>query len=96
MEFEVAFQNQYSSSEVRVGNVYPIRGGKGARLKHMYVVLAITEDRTFQGRMVCIMVIDSEGKPQGTQTYALHYIAEQTAIGFVPGLDEMKLVVQSI
>lgn len=81
----------------RVGNVYPIKGGRGLRDGHMQVLVAITEPKEqWQGPAALMLVIDKEGKPRGVNSYGIHYINELCPIAFVEGLEEMNLTMRSL
>jgi hypothetical protein len=81
----------------RVGNVYPIKGGRGARYGNMQVLIAITEPREqWQGSMGLMLVISKEGKPVGVNSYGMHYIEDLQPIAFVEGLEELTLIMRSI
>ena len=55
MNVVIETDNFIPEQDVRVGNVYHVRGGRGLRDGHMNIVLAITEpcDR-FSGRMALL------------------------------------------
>ena len=80
----------------RVGNVYPIKGGRGLKQGHMQVLIAITEPREYHGASALMLVITKEGKPVGVNSYAMHYIEELCPIAFVDGLEDMTLVMRSL
>lgn len=82
---------------VRVGNVYPVRGGRGARDGNMQVLIAITKPReTWHGQAALLLVIDKNGNPTGVNSYGLHAIESWQPIAFVDGLDEMTLTMRSL
>lgn len=81
----------------RIGNVYPIKGGRGLRDGHMQVLLAITEPKEgWQGPAALLLVIDKGGKPVGVNSYGMHAIENMQPIAFVDGLDEMTLTMRSL
>lgn len=81
----------------RVGNVYPIKGGRGLRYGHMQVLIAITEPREqWQGPAGLMLVITKEGKPVGVNSYGMHYIEDLQPIAFVEGLEDMALTMRSL
>ncbi len=81
----------------RVGNVYPIRGGRGLKFGHMQILIAITETREqWQGQAALLLVVDKGGKPVGVNSYGLHAIQEMQPIAFVDGLDSMQLTMRSL
>lgn len=80
----------------RVGNVYPVRGGRGAREGHMQVLIAITEPSDYRGSAGLLLVIDKEGRPIGVNSYGMHHISDMQPIAFVEGLEGMTLVMRSL
>ncbi len=85
MKFDIKLSEFNPEQPVRIGNVYPVRGGHGVRGRHMIVIMAITKDNT----CLC-MVIDREGAPVGVSQYGLHAMEDRMPIGFVPGVrDEL-------
>lgn len=96
MEFVANLIEFEPSAPVRVGNVYPVKGGRGLKNGHMQVMIALTEGNQWQGQTCLFLVITKEGKPVGVNSYALHYVENLMPIGFVAGLDDMSLEITSI
>ncbi len=96
MEFISNLTEFTSADPVRIGNVYPVKGGRGLKQKHMQILLAITEGNEWQGRSCLFLVVSKEGKPVGVNHYGLHYVEELMPIGFVAGLEEMNLEINSL
>lgn len=80
----------------RVGNVYPIKGGRGLKYGHLQILMAITEPREYHGQAALMLVVTKEGKPVGVNSYGLSYIEELCPIAFCEGLDELTLVIRSL
>lgn len=81
----------------RIGNVYPIKGGRGLRNGHMQILLAITKPKEeWRGQAGLMLVIDKEGNPVGVNSYGMHYIEELQPIAFVEGLEEITLTMRSL
>lgn len=81
----------------RVGNVYPVKGGRGLRHGHMQVLIAITEPADcYNGRQGLLLVITKDGKPVGVNSYGIHYIEDLCPIAFVEGLDDLTLIMRSL
>jgi len=80
----------------RVGNVYPIKGGRGLRYGHLQILLAITEAQEYRGPMGLLLVITKDGKPIGVNSYGMHYIEELCPVAFCEGVDELTLVIRSL
>lgn len=96
MEFVANLVEFEPSAPVRVGNVYPIKGGRGLKNGHLQVLIAITEGNEWQGRMCLFLVITKDGKPVGVNSYGHHYVEGLMPVGFVAGLEEMTLEITSI
>lgn len=79
------------ADKLRVGNVYPARGGKGTAF---WVVVAITESGA------SCLGLDREGNISSTVSYSRYvfeggqYTKGRPCIGFVEGLEGMQLDVQ--
>lgn len=81
----------------RIGNVYPIRGGRGLRDGHMQVLLAVTTPKeSWHGPAALMLVIDKAGNPVGVNSYGLHAVENWQPIAFVDGLDQMNLTMRSL
>lgn len=81
----------------RVGNVYPIKGGRGLRDGHMQILLAITEPKeAWRGPSALMIVIDKGGNPVGVNSYGLSSVDDWQPIAFVEGLDEINLTMRSL
>ncbi len=84
MKFEIKLGEFSPENPVRVGNVYPVKGGYGTRAKHMMVLLTITKDN------ICLlMVLNKDGEPVGVTHYAVTAMDDRMPIGFVPGVADM-------
>jgi hypothetical protein len=85
------------SCGVRVGNVYPARGGRAGQKGYLYVVVAVTERKPDRfghdasAGMACCLVVDRDGDIRGTTTYGAHYFEDREPCGFVHGLEGMLI-----
>lgn len=97
MNVVIETDNFIPEQDVRVGNVYHVRGGRGLRDGHMNIVLAITEpcDR-FSGRMALCLTVDKFGKPRGVTSYGVHYFEDKQPIAFCEGCEDINLSVRSL
>jgi len=81
-----------------VGNVYPVRGGFGAKNGHVHVIIAHYDK--VQGccryNGYCTVTVDKDGDIVGSNSYASRYFDENTPMARVDGLDEVSLVMRSI
>lgn len=84
------------ADDPQVGNVYPVKGGRGLRAKHMMVLIAITAKGEYRDPTGIMLVIDKEGNPVGCSSYGMHYVGDLAPIAFVEGLDELTLLMRSI
>ncbi|MBL4858667.1 MAG: hypothetical protein JKY36_05655 [Erythrobacter sp.] len=87
-----------SIPEDMVGNVYQVRGGKGARLGHMHVIVSAYSygDKWDSGEGFATLTIDREGKIVGANSYGQHYFMDKMPIAKCDGIDEVELVVRSL
>lgn len=84
------------AQEPLVGNVYPVKGGRGLRYGHMQVLFHITDPKDHRGQMALLVVIDREGNPIGVNSYGLHYVEDLQPIAFVDGLEAMEFTMRSL
>ena len=73
-----------------VGNVYNIRGGRGAREGHMHVIIGI------KNTAVTTVTVDKDGEICGGSCYGYHYFEEKTPIAYCSGLDELSFEIRSL
>lgn len=84
--------------EDMVGNVYQVRGGKGAQLGHMHIIVSAYE---IKGRWACeagfvTLTVDRDGQIVGANSYARHYFMEKVPIARCDGIEDIHLVVRSL
>ncbi len=81
-----------------VGNVYQVRGGRGAQAGHMHIIVSAWESETRWERQrgFATLTIDREGQIIGGNSYAQHYFMDKTPIARCDGIDEIELVVRSL
>lgn len=96
MDIDIQINDFSPLDPVRVGNVYPVRGGRGLREKNMQILIAMSEPKQYEGVSCMFLVVSKEGKPVGVNRYALHYVEELTPIAFVDGLEDMTLTMRSL
>ena len=81
-----------------VGNVYPVRGGFGARNGHMHVIIAhydkVAGGCRYSG--YCTVTVDCDGEIVGANSYAFHYFDDKVPMAKVEGLEEVPLVMRSL
>lgn len=84
--------------EDMVGNVYPVRGGFGARNGHVHVIIShydkVQGCCKYSG--YCTVTVDCDGEIVGANNYALHYFNNKIPMARVDGLEEVQLVMRSI
>lgn len=101
MKVTIATSITVPSGCARVGNVYPVKGGRGLRHGHMMVLIAVTKANDCQCRdhraeTGLMLTIDKDGNPVGVTQYGMHYLDEQSPIAFVEGLDNIELTMRSL
>lgn len=90
MRFTIADSIADVTREPVVGNVYPIRGGSGARKGHIQVIVALTDTG-------CVMLtVDKDGNVVAASCYGRHYIQEKTPIAFCDGIEELSFNIRSL
>ena len=97
MNIYIALESLPEPSEVRVGNVYAVKGGSGARHGHMQVVIAITDSRPpYECARVLLLTVNKDAKPVGVTHYGLSYFADKMPIAFADGVDAWALTIRSL
>ena len=97
MRINININADMSPIETRPGNVYQVRGGRGARVGHMMVLLAVTEPKDcYSGRSALMLVIDKDGEPVGCTSYGLHYFDDKMPIAFADGVEDIDLRVRPL
>ena len=84
--------------EDMVGNVYQVRGGRGARLGHMHVIVAAYRynECSCVDEGFATLTLDREGSIVGANTYARHYFLDKLPIAKCDGIEQVELVVRSL
>lgn len=98
MRINILTDNLRPFEEARVGNVYAVRGGRGAKMGHMMILIAIgvAVPYSCQGPMACMLVVNKEGEATGVTSYGMHYVEALCPIAFVEGLEDMELTMRAI
>lgn len=68
--------------EVRVGNLYPSKGGRDTRF--WYVISIKKSTSRIRGDRAILLGLDKEFKIVSSQTYGLYALAEREPIGHYP------------
>lgn len=84
---EAAPANALECRGVRVGDVYPCKGGRGY-LKKAWVVMSVREDRC------TVLSINEHGEIICGETYGTHAFERRDLIGRVEGLEELIFNIQ--
>lgn len=84
--------------EDMVGNVYPVRGGFGARNGHMHVIISATEKVKGGCKYggYTTITVDCDGDIVGGNNYAFHYFDEKVPMAKVEGLEDLQLTMRSL
>lgn len=96
MNIKFKMEDQPRPHEVRVGMVYAVKGGDGRRHGHMFVLIAMTEDRPHHGVGCLLLRIDKAGNPVGVASYSLGYLQEQQPIAFAEGVDKWSMTIRGL
>lgn len=97
MQVNIETDRFIPEDELRVGNVYHVRGGRGLRYGHMYIVFAVTEPTDeYRGRMALCLTVNKDGKPVGTTSYGAHYFEDKQPIAFCDGCEDITLTIRSL
>lgn len=81
-----------------VGNVYPVRGGFGARNGHMHIIIAAYDKVVGCCRYngCATITVDRDGDIVGGNNCALHYFDSEVPMARCDGLDQIQLVIRSL
>lgn len=84
--------------EQMIGNVYPVRGGFGARNGHMHIIIAATEKvkGCCQYGGYTTITVDSDGDIVGANNYAFHYFDEKVPMARCDGIEGVELTLRSL
>jgi hypothetical protein len=84
--------------EDMVGNVYQVRGGRGAANGHMHIIISCYEDHTKWDRSsgFATITVNREGVIVGGNSYAHHYFTDKCPIARCDGIEDIQLVVRSL
>lgn len=91
MKFNIETGYDYSSREVRVGNVYRARGGRALKYGHMNIVIAITQNNT-----ALMIMVDRDGEPVGVNYYGVHYLEDLCPCAFCEGLEGLNFIIRDL
>lgn len=81
--------NQIIQSPV-VGSVYNVRGGSGAKLGYMMVIVSIRD------KMATVLTINKDGEVVGGSNYGLHYFEDKCPMAFCRGLEDLSFDIENI
>ena len=84
MKFNIPENMAETLDEPKIGNVYKVNGGYGARLGHVHVLIAKTDTGGVY------LTINKNGEIITGGSYGLHYFLERKLIGFCDGLSELN------
>lgn len=90
MRFNIDKKLAECVQEPCVGNVYAVRGGRGAQAGHMAVIVSINEHNC------TTLTITSSGDVVGGSNYGVHYYRDKCPIAFCHGLDDLTFDVMTI
>jgi len=96
MDVQIQMDDFVAGDPARIGNVYPVKGGRGLREKHLQILIAITEPKPCNGCVGLLLVIDKNGKPVGVNSYGLHYLEDLVPVAFADGVEDWSVPVRSL
>ena len=73
-----------------VGNVYTVRGGSGAKLGHVMVIVSIING------VATTLTINKAGDIVSGSNYGIHYFEEKCPIAHCAGLDVLNFEIKRI
>ena len=77
MKIDIQVDAISPTCDVRVGNVYSVKGGIGESQGHMNVIIAIIEPKDpYTVSRVIMLTVDKEGNPVGACWYGVQYVQE--------------------
>ena len=84
--------------ENMVGNVYQVRGGKGAQLGHMHIIVSAYRYETFKSLEsgFVTLTVNREGDIVGANNYGQHYFMDKCPIARCEGIEDVQLAVRSL
>lgn len=84
--------------EDMVGNVYQVRGGRGAKYGHMHVIVAHHEHDpcSCSGPGFTTLTVNRDGEIVGGNAYAQHYFRDKLPIARCDGIEDIQLTVRSL
>lgn len=84
MRFNIETEIKACTQAPVVGNVYNVRGGSGARLGHMMVIISIIANT------VTVLTINKDGDVVTGSSYGLHYFEDKCPIAYCNGLEDLS------
>ncbi len=84
--------------EDMVGNVYQVRGGRGAQLGHMHIIVSAYEYDTHISRQsgFVTLTVNRDGQIVGANSYGQHYFMDKCPIARCEGIEDVQLAVRSL
>jgi hypothetical protein len=96
MKIHIELTSQFDLEPLRIGNVYPVKGGYGTRDGHMMICIAITKPRPVVGCFALMLIVDREGEPVNVTKYGTHVFEDRMPIAFVEGLEGLEFRMTSL
>ena len=73
-----------------VGNVYSVRGGKGAKHGHMNIIISITEG------IATVLSVTPDGDIVGASNYCANYFADKCPIAFCKAIETLSFDITTL
>lgn len=89
-----AFQmNEYKpDAPMRIGNVYPTRGGTRVARGDFWILAGISEC----GQSAYLLAVNRDGRICGVSSYGTHVVKDWSPVAFATGLEDMTFDVVSV
>ena len=96
MQIDFKMSDRPEPYAVKLGMVYPVKGGHGRRHGHMFVLIAITDNDPNHGQGCLMLRIDKHGRPVGVTSYNLGYVQGLQPIAFAEGVDQWAMTIRGL
>ncbi len=73
-----------------IGNVYNVRGGSGARLGYMMIIISIEHD------LCTVLTVNKEGSIISGSNYAVHYFEDKCPMAYCAGIEDLAFDIGTI
>lgn len=75
-----------------IGDVYSIRGGRGLRYGHKFVIVSINDS----SHMAYALTVDGNGDIVGVYSVGVHILEDMVPIARVDGMEQLKFTIRTL